>query len=58
MLLLIGIPVFPLSKVSENKPDYMLILPWNYKDVIISQEERIREWGGKFILPLPEIEIV
>jgi hypothetical protein len=52
------IPVVPLEKVEEDKPDYMLILPWNIKDDIMKQEERIRKWGGKFIIPVPKPVVV
>ena len=49
-----GIPVFAPDQIFRTRPDYVLILPWNLKDEIIGQMERIREWGGRFILPLPE----
>jgi len=52
------IPVFSLDKVDEVKPDYMVILPWNFQEVIIEQEQRIKAWGGKFIVPLPKPIIV
>jgi len=48
-----GIPVFAPERIFETRPDYVLILPWNIKDEIISQMAGIREWGGRFILPLP-----
>jgi SAM-dependent methyltransferase len=47
------IPVFPPERVRETKPDYLLILPWNLKDEIMSQEAYIREWGGRFVVPIP-----
>ena len=52
------IPVLPLEKIDVDKPDYMLILPWNLKDDIMNQEQRIRKWNGKFIIPIPEPKIV
>jgi 2-polyprenyl-3-methyl-5-hydroxy-6-metoxy-1,4-benzoquinol methylase len=54
----IHIPVFHPDKVRETKPDYLLILPWNLRDEIISQMAHIREWGGKFVLPIPEVRVV
>jgi len=51
------IPIYSPSKVSETRPDYLLILPWNLKDEIIRQMGQIREWGGKFIVPIPEATI-
>ncbi|HEY2658086.1 MAG TPA: class I SAM-dependent methyltransferase [Caulobacteraceae bacterium] len=49
-----GVAVFAPERIFETKPDYVLILPWNLKDEIIGQMAGIREWGGRFILPLPE----
>jgi len=48
------IPIFPPSKINETKPNYLLILPWNLKEEIIKQMSFIKEWGGKFIVPIPE----
>ena len=44
--------------IEERKPDYLLILPWNLKDEIMRQTTSIRDWGGKFIVPIPEVEII
>jgi hypothetical protein len=52
------IPIFPVEKIDEAKPDYLLILPWNFKDEIIKQMARIRDWGGKFIVPIPNVHVV
>lgn len=52
------IPVYPVEKIRETKPDYVLILPWNLKDEIMAQMADIREWGGKFVIPIPEVEVV
>ncbi len=51
------IPIYDPSKITETKPDYVLILPWNFKDEIIKQMVNIREWGGQFIIPIPEVTI-
>jgi aminopeptidase-like protein len=48
------IPVFAPEKLAETKPDYVLILPWNLKDEIMSQLACVRAWGGKFVVPIPE----
>jgi hypothetical protein len=53
-----GIAVHAPQKVFDTKPDYLLILPWNLKDEIMSQMTGIRQWGGKFIVPLPAPQIV
>ncbi|MDR3506466.1 MAG: class I SAM-dependent methyltransferase [Caulobacteraceae bacterium] len=53
-----GIPVHAPERIFETRPDYVLILPWNLKDEIVAQTAAIREWGGQFILPLPEPAIL
>lgn len=52
------IPIFPPDRIRETRPDYVFILPWNLKNEIIAQESYIREWGGKFIVPIPEVEVL
>jgi SAM-dependent methyltransferase len=52
------IPIFPPEKIIETKPDYVLILPWNFKDEIVKQMAVIREWGGKFVVPIPTVAII
>jgi len=51
------IPIHHPDRIKETKPDYLLILPWNLKDEIMGQMAFIREWGGKFIVPIPEVKI-
>jgi hypothetical protein len=51
------IPIYPPERISETRPDYVLILPWNLKNEIMQQMGHIREWGGKFIVPIPEATI-
>jgi SAM-dependent methyltransferase len=51
------IPIFHPDRISEIKPDYVFILPWNFKDEIMNQMAFIREWGGQFIVPIPEARI-
>lgn len=52
------IPVMSEGHLKENKPDYVLILPWNLKEEIMGQLSYIKDWGGKFVLPIPELEIL
>jgi len=52
------IPVESPEKIKETKPDYVFILPWNLKEEIMSQMAVIRNWGGKFVIPIPEIEVL
>jgi SAM-dependent methyltransferase len=51
------IPIFPPEKIAETKPDYVLILPWNFKDEIMEQIAYIRDWGGQFVVPIPELKV-
>jgi SAM-dependent methyltransferase len=51
------IPIWPPERIFETRPDFLLILPWNLKKEIMQQMARIREWGGKFIVPIPEATI-
>jgi hypothetical protein len=51
------IPIYAPEKLREAKPDYVLILPWNLKDEIMEQESQIREWGGRFVVPIPEVRV-
>ena len=51
------IPIFPPEKIKETRPDYVLILPWNLKDEIMDQLSYIRNWGGQFIVPIPDVKI-
>jgi hypothetical protein len=52
------IEIRPTEAVRAEKPDYLFILPWNLKDEIIQQMAFIREWGGAFIVPIPEPQVV
>ncbi|MBT5471765.1 MAG: class I SAM-dependent methyltransferase [Nitrospina sp.] len=52
------IPIFPPNKLREQKPDIVLILPWNIAEEVISQNEYVYDWGGKFITAVPEIRLV
>lgn len=53
-----GIPVFAPGKLDETRPDYVLILPWNLQEEIRAQMEHVGEWGGKFVIPIPELEVL
>ncbi|MEO7523029.1 MAG: class I SAM-dependent methyltransferase [Ferruginibacter sp.] len=52
------IPVTDEKFIKETKPDYILILPWNLKEEVTSQLSYIREWGGKFVVPIPALQII
>jgi len=51
------IPVFPPEKIRQTQPDYVLILPWNLRNEIREQLSYIRDWGGQFVVPIPEVEV-
>jgi hypothetical protein len=51
------IPIYAPEKINETKPDYVFILPWNFNDEIMEQMAHIQEWGGKFVVPIPELKV-
>ena len=51
------IPIYHPDKIREARPDYVLILPWNFKEEIMRQISYIREWGGGFVVPIPEVRV-
>jgi len=51
------IPVLNPEEIKKTKPDYILILPWNLREEIMGQLNFIREWGGKFVISIPEVKI-
>ena len=51
------LPIYSPDRINETKPDFVLILPWNIKDEVMSQMANIREWGGQFVVPIPELQI-
>jgi hypothetical protein len=52
------IPIYPPDKIRETQPDFIFILPWNLKEEIMKQVSYVREWGGKFIIPIPKIQVM
>ncbi len=54
----VRLKIEPPSRILETRPDYLLILPWNFKDEIIAQQAAFREGGGRFILPIPEPVVI
>jgi hypothetical protein len=51
------LPVYAPEKIEELRPDYVVIMPWNLREEIAAQLAHIRDWGGKFVVAIPEIEI-
>jgi SAM-dependent methyltransferase len=52
------IPILAPPAIRDARPDYVLILPWNFKDEIMEQMAHIREWGGKFVVPIPQVRVL
>jgi len=51
------IPIYHPDKIKESRPDYLLILPWNLKEEIMGQMAYIRDWGGRFVVLIPDVQV-
>jgi 2-polyprenyl-3-methyl-5-hydroxy-6-metoxy-1,4-benzoquinol methylase len=51
------IPILHPDRIREARPDYLLILPWNLKAEIVEQTGYIRDWGGQFVVPIPQVTV-
>jgi hypothetical protein len=51
------IPILSPQRLNETRPDYLLLLPWNLRDEIAEQMAHIREWDGKFVVPIPAVTV-
>jgi hypothetical protein len=52
------VPVLPPERIAEDRPDYVLILPWNLRAELTEQLSYVREWGGRLVFPIPTLEVV
>jgi SAM-dependent methyltransferase len=52
------LPIYPPSHICETRPDYVLILPWNLKEEIMREMSFVRQWGARFIVPIPQLAIL
>jgi hypothetical protein len=52
------VPIHEPERLAREKPDYIFILPWNFKDEIVAQLQYARGWGARFIVPIPEPEVL
>jgi SAM-dependent methyltransferase len=52
------IPIYHPDRIREARPDYVVILPWNLSDEIMQQLQFIREWGGRFVMPIPKVTVI
>ena len=51
------IPIYSPDRIRETEPDYLVILPWNLREEIMEQMSYIREWNGRFVVPVPEVKV-
>ena len=51
------IPIHPVDRLAEERPDYVVIMPWNLRDEITEQLSYVRAWGGRFVVSLPKLEV-
>ncbi len=52
------VPIHHPDKIRDTKPDFVLILPWNLKNEIRAQLDFVREWGGRFVVPIPAVQVM
>jgi 2-polyprenyl-3-methyl-5-hydroxy-6-metoxy-1,4-benzoquinol methylase len=52
------IPIFAPERLTQTKPDYILVLPWNLREEISQQLEYVRSWGGQLVFPIPALEVI
>jgi FlaA1/EpsC-like NDP-sugar epimerase len=52
------IPVVTEDQVRKYQPDFVIIFPWNIKEEVMNQMEYIKEWGGKFVVPIPGLQVI
>ena len=52
------VPIMSETQLKKDKPDYIVIFPWNIQDEIIEQLAYIREWGGKFVIFIPSMRVI
>lgn len=51
------IPIYHPDRIAQTKPDYLLLLPWNLRDEIMAQMAFVREWGCRFVTPIPTVHV-
>ena len=53
----VHIPIYAPDQIRQTRPDYVLILPWNLREEVMQQMSYVREWGGKFVVPIPKVQV-
>jgi C-methyltransferase C-terminal domain len=52
------IPIHSPDRIAADRPDYILVLPWNLRTEISAQLAYVRDWGGRLVFPIPALELV
>ncbi|MGW2099742.1 class I SAM-dependent methyltransferase, partial [Streptomyces olivaceoviridis] len=52
------IPILPPERIAADKPDYVLVLPWNLRAELVEQLSYVHDWGGRLVFPIPELSVV
>jgi hypothetical protein len=54
----VQIPIHAPERIFETRPDYIFILPWNLRDEIVGQMAAVRDWGCRFVVPIPALQVI
>jgi hypothetical protein len=52
------IPILPPERIAADRPEYVLVLPWNLRAELLEQLAFVGEWGGRLVFPIPHLEVV
>ena len=52
------IPIHAPDRIAADRPDYVLVLPWNLRDELTAQLSYVHDWGGRLVFPIPALEVV
>ena len=52
------IPIFAPSELSNRKPDWVVVLPWNIAEEVFEQQKQVLSWGGKFVIAVPKLKVI